>query len=231
VGSALARKAFVEGLGTMLLVATVVGSGIAAQRLSPDDVGLQLLENALRTGAVLVALILAPGPVSAAFEPLVTPAERVFGAISTREAGGVHRRPVRRRRGRRGTGQPDVRPAPDRAQHPRPVRPRAVARRGGRHLRAAAGHLQRGPLRSRPARRLRRRRRHHRHVLGHGLDVLRRTRGHVARTPSDTFAGIAPASVPGFVLAQLAGAAVAGELAATEPTNPATNRSSSEGTP
>ena len=55
----LARKAFAELLGSLLLAATVVGSGIAAQRLSPTDVGLQLLENALITGAVLVALILA----------------------------------------------------------------------------------------------------------------------------------------------------------------------------
>ena len=79
----LLRKAFAELLGTLLLVATVVGSGIAASRLSPDDVGLQLLENALVTGAVLVALILALGPVSAAFNPVVTLVERAFGAIST----------------------------------------------------------------------------------------------------------------------------------------------------
>ena len=79
----LVRKAFAELVGSAFLGATVVGSGIAAQRLSPDDVGLQLLENALITGAVLVALILALGPVSAAFNPVVTLAERVFGAIST----------------------------------------------------------------------------------------------------------------------------------------------------
>ena len=79
----LLRKAFAEFLGTMLLVATVVGSGIAASRLSPDDVGLQLLQNALVTGAVLVALILALGPVSAAFNPVVTLVERAFGAITT----------------------------------------------------------------------------------------------------------------------------------------------------
>jgi glycerol uptake facilitator-like aquaporin len=81
----MGRKALGEFLGTALLVATVIGSGIAAQRLSPSDVGLQLLENALITGAVLVALILALGPVSAAFNPVVTLAERVFGAISTGE--------------------------------------------------------------------------------------------------------------------------------------------------
>ena len=84
--SSLTQKAFAELLGSALLAATVVGSGIAAQRLSPDDVGLELLENALVTGAVLVALILALGPVSAAFNPVVTLAERAFGAITTRAA-------------------------------------------------------------------------------------------------------------------------------------------------
>ncbi len=80
--SELARKAFAELLGSALLTATVIGSGIAAQRLSPDDTGLQLLENALITGAVLVALILALGPVSAAFNPVVTLVERALGALS-----------------------------------------------------------------------------------------------------------------------------------------------------
>ena len=82
----LARRLLAEFLGTLFLVATVVGSGIAAQRLSPDDVGLQLLENALITGAALIALILALGPVSAAFNPVVTLAERLLGAISTKVA-------------------------------------------------------------------------------------------------------------------------------------------------
>jgi arsenate reductase len=80
------RKAFAELLGSALLAATVVGSGVAASRLSPDDTGLQLLENALITGAVLVALILALGPVSAAFNPVVTLVERLLGALSTRAA-------------------------------------------------------------------------------------------------------------------------------------------------
>ena len=82
----LGRKALAELIGSALLAATVVGSGIAAQTLSPDDVGLQLLENALITGAVLVALILALGPVSAAFNPIVTLAERALGALSTAAA-------------------------------------------------------------------------------------------------------------------------------------------------
>lgn len=80
------RKALAELIGSALLAATVVGSGIAAETLSPDDVGLQLLENALITGGVLVALILALGPVSAAFNPVVTLAERILGAITTAQA-------------------------------------------------------------------------------------------------------------------------------------------------
>lgn len=83
---ATGRKAFAELLGTMLLVAAVVGSGIAAQRLSPGDIGLQLLENALITGAVLVALILSLGPVLAAFNPVVTLAERALGAVTSAQA-------------------------------------------------------------------------------------------------------------------------------------------------
>lgn len=82
----LARKAFAELIGSALLAAAVVGSGIAAQRLSPRDPGLQLLENSAATGAVLVALILALAPVSAAFNPAVTLAERALGAITTKAA-------------------------------------------------------------------------------------------------------------------------------------------------
>ena len=82
----LPRRAAAEALGTAFLVAAVVGSGIAAARLSPDDVGLQLLENSLVTGAALVALIMALQPVSAAFNPVVTAIERVLGMITTSEA-------------------------------------------------------------------------------------------------------------------------------------------------
>ena len=75
-----------EAVGTALLVATVVGSGIMAQRLSPDDVGLQLLENAAATTGALIALILALGPVSGAhFNPVVSMVTRLFGGLSTRD--------------------------------------------------------------------------------------------------------------------------------------------------
>jgi glycerol uptake facilitator-like aquaporin len=82
----LARQALAEFLGSAGLVTVVIGSGIAAQRLSPDDVGLQLLENALATGAGLVALILAFGPVSGGhFNPVVTMADRFFGGVTNRQ--------------------------------------------------------------------------------------------------------------------------------------------------
>ena len=82
----LARRALAEFVGTAFLVAAVIGSGIAAARLSPDDVGLQLLENSIITGGALVALILALQPVSAAFNPVVTAIERVLGGVTTRDA-------------------------------------------------------------------------------------------------------------------------------------------------
>jgi glycerol uptake facilitator-like aquaporin len=84
----LARRASAELVGTAFLVAVVVGSGIAAQRLSPGNTGLQLLENSIATGAALVALILALGPISGAhFNPVVTMADRILGGMSTGDAG------------------------------------------------------------------------------------------------------------------------------------------------
>lgn len=86
---AFARRLTAEATGTGLLVAVVVGSGIAAQRSSPGDAGLQLLENAIATGAGLVALILAFGSVSGAhFNPVISIADRAMDGISTRDATG-----------------------------------------------------------------------------------------------------------------------------------------------
>jgi glycerol uptake facilitator-like aquaporin len=85
----LVRRAAAELLGTALLVAAVVGSGIMATRLSPDDVGLQLLQNSLVTGAALVALVLALQPVSAAFNPVVTLVEVALGLVRVAEAGAL----------------------------------------------------------------------------------------------------------------------------------------------
>ena len=85
----LSRRAGAELVGTAFLVMAVVGSGIAAQRLSPGDVGVQLLENSLVTGAALVALILALQPVSASFNPVVTLVERALGRIDTVATGAL----------------------------------------------------------------------------------------------------------------------------------------------
>lgn len=77
----LSRRVLAEFLGTALLLIAVVGSGIAAQRLSPGQTGLMLLESSTATGAALVAIILALGPVSGAhLNPVVTLADRLLGS-------------------------------------------------------------------------------------------------------------------------------------------------------
>jgi glycerol uptake facilitator-like aquaporin len=90
----LGRRLLAEFVGTGLLVTVVIGSGIAAQRLSPDDVGLQLLENSTATAFGLAVLILMLGPVSGAhFNPVVSGVDwllgrRTGGGISGRNAAG-----------------------------------------------------------------------------------------------------------------------------------------------
>jgi glycerol uptake facilitator-like aquaporin len=202
-----------EGLGTGLLVTVVVGSGIAASRLSSHDVGLQLLENALATALGLVVLILAFGPVSGAhFNPVVSAADWWVGR-------------------RAGTG---LRPAEVGSY----VLAQTVGAIGGAVLadvmfaaplawsttNRSAGHLLLGEV-----------------VATAGLvfvifALARTGRGAlsapavgayigaaywftsstsfanpavtVGRAFTDTFAGIAPASVPGFIAAELVGATV-----------------------
>jgi len=83
-GEDLGRRALAEFVGTAFLLIAVIGSGIAAQRLSPNDTGLQLFENASATAAALVAIILAVGSVSGAhLNPVVTLVDRLFGGVST----------------------------------------------------------------------------------------------------------------------------------------------------
>jgi glycerol uptake facilitator-like aquaporin len=83
----LARRLLAELLGSALLAALVLGSGIAAQTLSPGDVGLQLFENAAATAAGLFTIILMFGPVSGGhFNPVVSLADASFGGISWRDA-------------------------------------------------------------------------------------------------------------------------------------------------
>ena len=210
---ALLRRLFAEFLGTGLLVTVVVGSGIAAQQLSPHDVGLQLLENSTATVFGLAVLILMLGPVSGAhFNPVVSLADWFLG-----------------RRTRAGLTLPEV-SAYTLAQCAGGIGGALLANvmfDVGQHLstkdRTSGGHLL-GEV-----------------VATAGLlmvifALVRSRRGLLAapavgayigaaywftsstsfanpavtvgRMFTDTFAGIAPSSVPGFVLMQLIGAAV-----------------------
>lgn len=82
----LARRLVAEALGTGLLLATVVGSGIMGERLAAGSVGLALLANTLATGAALVALILTFGPISGAhFNPVVTLSDAWQGNMPWRD--------------------------------------------------------------------------------------------------------------------------------------------------
>jgi glycerol uptake facilitator-like aquaporin len=205
----LYRKAFAELLGSMLLAAAVVGSGIAAQRLSPEDAGLQLLENAVITGAVLVALILALGPVSAAFNPVVTLAERWFGVISSRAAAlFIAAQLVGCCAGAVLANLMFELPAMELSSHERSagglwlgevvatfglvVVVFGVARGGRQHLVAYAvgGYITAA-------------------YWFTSSTSFANPAITVSRTISDTFSGIAPSSVPMFVLMQLVGAGIA----------------------
>ena len=205
----LVRTSFAEMLGSALLAATVVGSGIAATRLSPDDVGLQLLENALITGAVLVALILALGPVSAAFNPVVTLVERALGAVSTATAAAhvgaqvvgcslgvvlanlMYDLPAVDLSARERTGG-DLWLGEVVATFGLVVVVFGVVRSGrGAHVAYAVGGYITAAY------------------WATSSTSFANPAITVARSLSDTFAGITPASVPGFVLAQLVGGALA----------------------
>ena len=81
------RRLTGEFVGSAFLAAVVIGSGIAAQRLSPGNTGLELLENAAATTAGLFALILMVGPVSGAhFNPVVSFVDAAFGGMTWRNA-------------------------------------------------------------------------------------------------------------------------------------------------
>jgi len=83
----IVRRSVAEALGTALLLATVIGSGIMGERLAGGNIAIALLANTLATGAALIALILTFGPISGAhFNPAVTLADAAQGDISWRDA-------------------------------------------------------------------------------------------------------------------------------------------------
>jgi glycerol uptake facilitator-like aquaporin len=87
VNPPLARRLLAEFLGSAFLAAVVIGSGIAAASLSPGDVGLQLFENAAATAAGLFTIILMFGPVSGGhFNPVVSLVDASFGGLRWRDA-------------------------------------------------------------------------------------------------------------------------------------------------
>jgi glycerol uptake facilitator-like aquaporin len=206
----LARQALAEFLGSAGLVAVVVGSGIAAQRLSPEDTGLQLLENALATGAGLAALILALGPVSGGhFNPVITLADRVLRGVTTRQVAAYV--PAQLAGGAVGAvaanlmfGLPAVTVSDQTRASGGLWLSEALATFGlvllvfalVRSGRTASAPFAVGT-----------------YIAGaywwSSSTSFANPMVDLARTLSDTFAGIAPGSVPAFVLAQMAGAAAA----------------------
>lgn len=201
----LARRALAELLGTAFLVAAVIGSGVAATRLSPGDTGLQLLQNSLATGAVLVALIIAFQPVSASFNPVVTLVERALGRIDTTEALGLVTAQVAG--GVVGAVTANLMFGLD------AVSVSERARDGGGVLLGEAVAtfglvlVVFGALRSDRVETIA-------YAVGGYIAAaywftsstsFANPAVTIARTLSDTFAGIAPGSVPGFVLLQLGG--------------------------
>jgi glycerol uptake facilitator-like aquaporin len=85
--AALPRRLFAEFLGSAFLAAAVIGSGIAAANLSPGDIGLQLFENAAATAAGLFTIILMFGPVSGGhFNPVVSLVDASFGGLHWKHA-------------------------------------------------------------------------------------------------------------------------------------------------
>lgn len=206
----LGRRLLAELLGSALLAALVIGSGIAAQTLSPNDVGLQLFENASATAAGLFAIILMFGPVSGGhFNPVVSLADACFGGISWRDvAAYMPTQMVGCVLGAIVANGMFALAAVSISTHHRASAPHllseAIATAGlllvifslARSKRANAAPAAVGAY------------------IGAAYFFTSSTSFanpaiSVGRVFSNTFAGIAPASVPGFILAQLIGGAAA----------------------
>ncbi len=207
----LRRRLLAELLGSAFLAAVVIGSGIAAQRLSPGDTGLELLENAAATGAGLFTIILMFGAVSGGhFNPVVSLLDATFGGLRWRHA--LAYVPVQ------------VAGCIGGAIVANAMFAKTIVTISSKH-RASAAHLLAeivatlGLLMVIFA--LARTRRSNAAPAAVGAYIaagyfftsstsFANPAISIGRMFSNTFAGIAPASVPGFVVAQLAGAAAAG---------------------
>ncbi len=210
VDAPLSRRLFAELLGSAFLAALVIGSGNAAQTLSPGDVGLQLFENAAATAAGLFTIILMFGPVSGGhFNPVVSLADATFGGIRWRHALAYIPAQVAGCILGAVTANGMFLPHSHQHFHPPPGLACAPGLRGHRHVRPAAGDLS-----------LARTRRNSMAPAAVGAYIgaayfftssasFANPAISVGRMFSNTFAGIAPASVPGFILAQLVGVACA----------------------
>jgi glycerol uptake facilitator-like aquaporin len=205
----LGRRIAAEFVGTAFLLAAIVGSGIMAETLSTDP-GLQLLQNALATAGALTAMILALGPVSGAhLNPAVTLADRAFGGLTNRETIGYVTAQI-------SGGIAGVIVA--NLMFDLPAATWSTTARSGSHLWLAEAVATIGLLlvifglvRSGKA-----------SVAAFAVGgyiagayyftsstSFANPAVTIARTLSDTFAGIAPASAPGFVVAELVGVGIA----------------------
>jgi glycerol uptake facilitator-like aquaporin len=206
----LQRRLLAELLGSAFLAALVIGSGIAAQTLSPGEVGLQLFENAVATAAGLFAIILMFGPVSGGhFNPAVSLADARFGGIGWRDT--LAYIPVQIVGCILGAIAANV--MFSRAAISISIHHRASPAHMFSEAIATAGLLlvifalaRTGRARTAPA------------AVGAYIGAayfftssasFANPAISISRTFSNTFAGIAPASVPSFILAQLLGTACA----------------------
>jgi arsenate reductase len=206
----LHRRLFAEFLGSAFLTAAVIGSGIAASELSPGDTGLQLFENAAATAAGLFTFILMFGPISGAhFNPVVSLVDTAFGGLRPRDAlayiptqvGGCIAGAV-------AANAMFALPAVSISDHhrasPSHLFAEVIATLGLLLVIFALARSRRGNLA--PA------------AVGAYIGAayfftsstsFANPAIDIGRMFSDTFAGIAPASVPPFIVAQLIGGAIA----------------------
>jgi len=210
VTAPLPRRLLAEFLGSAFLAALVIGSGIAAQELSPDDTGLQLLYNSAATAAGLFAIILMFGPVSGGhFNPVVSLVDAAFGGLSRRDA--VAYVPAQVAGCITGAVAANamfslsaISISDKHRASPAHLLAEVIATLG--LLLVIFALARTGRIATAPA------------AVGAYIGAaywftsstsFANPAITVGRTFSDTFAGIAPASVPGFVVAQLVGGAVA----------------------